>query len=226
MKLSRITGVCALASMLAAPLGAQEHYDFNVLYFGGGVASLAGGSDNPDGTTLVAGDSFFWSIAAQDNAYWNVFEGGSFFPLMAFATDPSGTRTGQYTLELFRNGASVFTLSEESAQSYFHIGTNSVSLVTGFQFDVMTLSYELLDAFADDPPAAADGALPFGGHDEFESTLFGTLPIFGAPELNRFYPGIEYVTASAVPEPSSALLLGAGLFAASVLARRRSKQNA
>ncbi len=204
-----------LAAVFAAPLQAQD-YNFDVQYFGNGVSTLAGGSDNPDGTVLNPGDSFFWSITAQNDAYWHVVNGGSFFPLMAFATNPSGRSTGEYTFQLFLDGLSVFSLTETSSQEYFHVGTNSVSLATDVQFDRMTLSYLLLDAVPDAPPDL------LSLQDMVETTLSGNLPIFGAPEENSFSPGIEYVTTVvAVPEPASVWLLSAGMLVVTVMLRRR-----
>jgi hypothetical protein len=161
-----------------------------VLYFGQGVATLALGSDDPNSTTLVDGDTFQWSITAQNGGYWKVVAGGDFFPLMAFATNPDGERTGNFTLQLFNDSVEVFNLSEIGASNQFvHVGTNTVALSTGLIFDEMRLDY-MLTAAVDD------------SFQPIDSTLYGLLPIFGAPESNQFFPGIEYV----VPEPGTVSL--------------------
>src|SRR4051812_26535856 len=56
--------VCALA-MVAAPQARADYYNFQVLYSGSNTATLAAGSDDPVGLSLVDGDSFDWDIKAQ-----------------------------------------------------------------------------------------------------------------------------------------------------------------
>jgi hypothetical protein len=70
---------------------------FDVLYFGQGVANVAAGSDDPNSTTLVDGDTFQWSITAQNGGYWEVVTGGDFFPLMALATRPKNLTVGTHS---------------------------------------------------------------------------------------------------------------------------------
>ena len=205
----------ALAAPFAAPVGAQT-YTFDVQYFGGGTTALAPGSDEPDGTNILPGDSFVWTIAAMNGDYWRVLNGGGFFPLMAFRVEENGVRTGDWTLTLFRNGASVFTeIANGSQQSFVHLGTNTINLATGFEFDVMRLDYLLTDAVVDGNPP------PPNAGDETDTTIRGRLPIFGAPEQNRFSPGIQYGTFATVPEPSTYALLAGGLAMIGVVARRR-----
>ncbi len=198
----------AVGSLLGGNLQAQQSY--NVNYFGGGIATLASGSDNPVGYSVMPGNSFFWSITAQNSAYWSVFDGGDFFPFMAFGVNEAGIRTGNYQLSLFRNGMDVFSQAINGAENnYIHLGTNTVSLVTGFTFDRMELNYQLLSAT--DTLGANIG-----------STITGLLPVFGAPEINQYYPGIAYMSASTtVPEPTTTAMLVIGLVGLGITARRK-----
>ena len=186
-------------------------HQFDVVYFGQNQAQLVAGSENPDGFSLLAGDRFLWSISADGNGEWRVEQAGpsGFFPLMAFAADESALRTGDFTLTLLNNGAEVFSHSEaNSEQTQVHVGTNSIVLDTGLVFDQMVLNYSLISAVTlDAQPVPAD------------TTLRGLLPIFGAPEMNTFYPGIVYAP---VPEPTAAWLLLVGLAGLGFAARRRS----
>lgn len=200
--------LCAAA--LAGTSAQAASYNFDVNYFGGGVATLAAGSDDPVNQMLVGGDSFNWSISAQNNDQWLVAvdtpEG--FFPLMAFGTAEDGVRTGDFTLTLKNNGSTVYTLIETaSQQSFVHIGTNEVVLNTGLVFDQMQLSYSLTSAVSEPDPTVA-----------VNTTLTGLLPIFGAPEQNTSNQNIIY---GPVPEPGTYLLLLAGLAGVGWVARQR-----
>lgn len=195
---------------LAGASAQAASYNFDVNYFGGGVATLAAGSDDPVNQMLVDGDGFNWSITAQNNDQWLVEVGTplGFFPFMAFGTVEDGVRTGDFTLTLKNNGSTVHTLTETaSVQSLVHIGTNEVVLSTGLVFDQMQLSYTLTSAVAESDPTLA-----------VSTTLSGLLPIFGAPEQNAFDPGIVY---GPVPEPGTYLLLLAGLAGVGWVARQR-----
>jgi PEP-CTERM motif len=128
---------------------------------------------------------------------------------MAFAVAESGKRTGDFTLTLLNNRVEVFTQSETgSQQAQVHVGTNQIVLNAGLVFDQMVLDYHLTAAVTDD-----QDALPVN------TTLQGLLPIFGAPEMNTFSPGIVYAP---VPEPTAAWLMIAGLAGLGFAARRRS----
>ncbi len=209
-----IVAVALMFNVLVSTKASAQFFDVN--YFGGGVASLAPGSDNPVGATLVAGDSFFWRISAQNSAFWSVVNSGSFFPFMAFGVAESGIRTGNYQLTLYRNGIAVFAESVDgSEQSEVHLGTNDVGLFAGLEFDQMELGYVLTSA------TSTQSGLPIG------TTLQGMLPIFGAPEENPFDRGITYVTSinTTVPEPSTLLLVGVGMFTFALASRRRVRES-
>jgi hypothetical protein len=165
-------------------------YDFDVTH-NGVSTSLDAGSDNPIGTNLAVGDIFNYNVGADVNDFWQVDAGDSFFPFLAFTSSDSATRTADITLSLLLDGVQQFTTSTVGLEHlYVHIGTNSITLATGLQFDEMILDYKLTAS------------------DSMANTISSYL--FTAPEA---FSGISYTdqAASSVPEPTSLALLGLGL---------------
>ncbi len=230
-KFSALVGL-VLAGSAIQTASAQANYNFNVEYSGGGNAALAPGSDDPVGVNILPGDAFLWTIQAINGGYWHVTTGGDFFPLMAFAVNEPGTRIGDYALTLYRNSVSVFSLAEFGAvNNYVHLGSNTVTLPTGLDFDNMELTY-LLQSAVDDPRFGGDpqNPLPINSTIQPESSdpqfkgRGGMLPIFGPPELNTSFPGIDYqVSVVATPEPATfgLMVTGLGVVGAAVRRRRR-----
>jgi hypothetical protein len=143
-KLTTTTLGVVLALAFNAPSQATL-YNFNVLYSGGGVASLAAGSDDPRAVNLAAGDTFNYRLVADADDYWSVISGGNFFPLFALLTNDEGTRQANFTLTLLNNSVEQFSVFSvpPTFNSYVHIGTNTVNLATGLQFDEFFLQYNL-----------------------------------------------------------------------------------
>jgi hypothetical protein len=207
----RITMLAILAALAATPACMAASYSFDVLYTGGGNATLAPGSDNPIGVDLLPSDSFTWDIKAQSGGPWTVVTGGSFFLLMAFGVDEQGARFGDFTLTLSNNGVGVFSDTETNVETrFFHVGTNSITLSTGLVFEEMNLVYTLVSSSTTDTNGDPTG-------NPTDTTIDGLLPIFGAPE-QAFGPNIVY---GAVPEPKSLALLTVGACAAVAAVRRR-----
>jgi MYXO-CTERM domain-containing protein len=206
--MQRTLSILALSLFVAGQASANS-FDFNVSYSGGGIAALEAGSDDPNGVNLQPGDTFLWNIhAAHPADQWRVVTGGGFFPLMAFAASPMGSRQGDFNLSLRMDGVETFATAEtDSVQRLVHVGTNTIELPTGLTFDEMVLEYSL------------DAMTPADPNDPADTNLSGLLPIFGPPELNRFYPGIVFERVEGVPEPG--LLALAGVAALAISRRRR-----
>jgi N-acetylneuraminic acid mutarotase/pimeloyl-ACP methyl ester carboxylesterase len=186
---------------------------------GGGNSTLTAGSDNPLGVSLLPGESFQWTITAQAGNQWHVLSDVSFFSLMGFSVDELGVRTGDFVLSLLRQGLPVFSYGEASAvNSFAHVGTNSVELPAGLQFDGMQLSYTLSSAF-DHPWFGGDASNP----QTITTTLNSQLPAFGPPELDPNQPNAIVYTA-VVPEPSSWLLVLSSLLIIALVLRHRNSR--
>lgn len=180
----------AAISPSCANAGLSSFFDFDILYLGDDNTALAPGSDEPDGATLFPGDWFQWTIASADDRFWFVETGGGFFPLMAFSADLPADYVADVTLSLRNDGTEVFSLSESALlTSEVHAGTNTVTLPTGLVFDEMVLDYQLVSVSPVEPL------------DPAELILSSRLPIFGAPENNRFAPGIVFVPEPVGPHP-------------------------
>lgn len=205
----RRAALTALIGGLAlAPAAHAANYTFDVLYEGAGVAALAAGSDDPEGTVLYDGDTFIWTLSIVDDRYWEVLESGDFFPLMAFGVSEAGDRTVNYMLTLYNDATEVFSdTAADVVNSSVHLGTNTISLDAGLKFDSMRIELTLISATEDGDPSVAITTSPSG-----------LLPIFGAPEQNTFYPGI---VLAPVPEPQPWALAIAGLITLGALSRRR-----
>jgi hypothetical protein len=165
-------------------------YNFDILYNGSGNASLAAGSDNPLSTSLMAGDTFVYSLTAQNGGEWTVFNGGSIFPFFALELGTPGARVSNFALDLNNNGSTVFSDIENGvSNTTVHLGTNTIALPTGLVFDQIILNDSLISETATTMPISL---LPWPGK---------------APE--QYSPdNISYGVA--VAEPASlALLFGA-----------------
>lgn len=183
-----LTAATSLALAWFAPANASV-YTFNVLYSGGGVANLAGGSDDPLATTMNAGDSFTYNLLAQGGV-WNTINSANIFPLFALSLTESGSRTGDFTLNLKSGGSTIFSYTELGALNrFFHLGTNTVAIPNGLTFDEWNLSYTVLTA---DTTSTPNFLLPWPGQ---------------APEQ---YSPNDVTYTSAVPEPSALLMLLVG----------------
>ncbi|MBA2919203.1 PEPxxWA-CTERM sorting domain-containing protein [Sphingomonas sp. MAH-20] len=183
----------AMLFALAAP-AAAANYTFNVIYSGGGMASLAAGSDDPTTTGLVAGDTFTYRLTAAGAGEWTTLQAGSIFPFFALTIGNSGTRTLDFNLNLNNNGSSVFNHSEMGAgNSFAHLGTNTVSFGAGMVWDEYELSGTLLTSTT--ATTNPSGLLPWPGQ---------------GPE--QYQPTFIAFNANAVPEPASwaLMILGFG----------------
>ena len=199
-----VSMTAALAASLFASAGANAaSYTFDVLYSGGGSAALAPGSDDPLATTMNAGDSFTYSLMATGSGEWKTISSGSIFPLFALDLNESGTRVGDFTLNLEQNGVPVFTYSETGASnSFVHLGTNTVSIPDGLTFNQWVLTDTIVSADTTSTPISL---LPWPGR---------------APEA--YSPSIITYTTG-VPEASSWAMMLLGFAGLGVAGYRKAK---
>ena len=211
MKTQWLLGAIA-ASLVSVSAAHAASYNFDVLYSGGGVATLQPGSDDMTATSMLVGEDFTYTLSAEGAGAWKALNDDGIFPLFAIGVNESASRNIDYTLNLLNNGATVFSLAENGVGvSYVHIGTNTQSLTAGLVFDQWVL-HALINSSdsVEDPPL--DTATPSG-----------LLPIFGAPE-DHAPNSIAYSTTgfSAVPEPASwALMIGGFALTGAALRQRR-----
>ncbi len=203
MKFLTKSFLTAVALLLSSAATAAP-YNFSLTY-DGSATSLNAGSDNPVGTNLAVGDTFSYQLNAAGNDYWQLNSGGSHFPFLAFLTSDFGTRTANYTLTLLLGGVSQFSTSEAGVtNSYIHIGSNTVNLAGGLQFDQILLNYDLLSS-SNSNNRIANVAWPSG------------VPFSS-------FQNIVYVdNVSQVPVPGTLALLAIGLLGAGVVRRHKAK---
>ena len=197
--------VVAAAVGVAVPAQAML-YDFS-LTWDGTAYSVNSGATDPVGTNIAIGDSFTYDLNASANHAWQVVNGGSFFPFLAFSTSDAGDRTASISLELLNNGVSVFSLSDPAlVHGFVHMGTNAVTLATGLEFDRAILNYVLSSSDTGDDNHITSIAWPSG-------TPFGF-----------FSPDIQFVETEpeTVPEPAT-LTLAMLAIAGAAATRRRAR---
>ncbi len=206
--LTRATAVSAVSLAFASASSAQAaSFIFSVDY-DGTTASLAAGSDDPLATNLVAGDTFTYSLNATGGQGWTTISAGDLFPFFGLAVDGSGSRLVDYDLNLNRLGSSVFSDSALGIENCcVHLGTNSVSITNGLEYDQYVLDVTILDGSID---SLATTLLPWPGdapEDNFSSNItFGQL-------------------AAPVPEPATWAFMIFGFGAIGGAMRRNRKAN-
>lgn len=204
--LAKAATVTAVSLAFASASSAQAaSFIFSVDY-DGTTASLAAGSDDPLATTLVAGDTFTYSLNATGGQGWTTIAAGSLFPFFALTVAESGDRMVDYDLNLNRMGSSIFSDSDAGiTNSFVHVGTNSVDIVSGLEFDQYVLDVTIL---AGSDAATANTLLPWPGD---------------APE-ERFASNITFgQLAAAVPEPATWAFMIFGFGAIGGAMRRQRK---
>ncbi len=197
------TAIAAFAVLAWASSASGAAYNFNVIYNGNDMASLAAGSDDPTAIALVAGDTFTYRLSAAGAGEWSTLANGSIFPFFSLNVAPGGTRIVDFVLNLNNDGSSVFNFSENNINNSFaHLGTNSVSFANGLIYDEYELAVTILSTTA---ATTANGLLPWPNQ---------------GPE--NYSPNFIAFNANAIPEPASwaLMILGFGMAGAGLRASR------
>lgn len=142
-----------LSALLAgtASVGAEAAvYNFNVNYQGGGIVTLAEGSDDSLSVIFADGDSFTYRLTAIGGGEWTVLSGQSVFPRFAFVGSFISSNLS-YTLRLNQNGSPVFSNTDTVSTCCGHIGANTLALPTGLVFDQWELAVAITTTGAASP---------------------------------------------------------------------------
>lgn len=211
----RFVAPLAVVAAMALPCAqAATSYSFDVDYLGHNAGSVGAGSTSPEGTSLLAGDSFTYTLQAESGMLWEVTAPGNFFAMAALGAHETAHRQGDVTVTLSLGGSTVYSASEAGIQQdYVHIGGNYVPLTTGVKFDRLSFSYTLSSATGCDYDFVTNVCTPNGSTATTLSTL---LPIFGGPESNGD-GSIAYT--GAVPEPGTLGQMMLGLLLVGALPR-------
>jgi PEP-CTERM motif len=216
------------AAGLVATAAWSANYQFDVVYSGGGVATLAPGSQDPLEAVLQPGDTFTWTISALGDNQWTVLNGGNVFPMMAMAVEESAYRTSNFQFDLLNDGQVVLTTTElASVQSLVHMGTNDINLPTGLVFDRWELQYTLIstvEVTSEEDPENPGTFIEVRGGPTTTSPS-SLLPIFGIVD-NTLVANSSTTVYGPVPEPSTWALWLAGAAGLGMAARRRSARQA
>ncbi|MEL6212266.1 MAG: hypothetical protein AAFQ96_01615 [Pseudomonadota bacterium] len=202
--------IAAAAAIFMSSTAHATDFTFNISFDGSDV-SIDAGSDVPEGASFEVGDTFALTFAATDDSFWRVLEDYSAFVPLSFATTEGAARTANIDTQFLLDGAVVNSTSEIATQSSFHIGAENFDLVSGLEFDTITLNWEFVSI--DDPLVATIIS--------FSSDIFngfgqaGVAPFFRADD-------IAFITDAVVPLPGAAVLFGTALLGGAA-ARRRKK---
>ena len=200
--MNRAGASLAIALGIAAGAAHATVYNFNVLYTGGGHATLAAGSDDMLGITAMSGDTFNYSISA--NGHWTTIAPGGPF-LFGAIGDLDGnfgpvSFTESYSFDL--GGVTQLAGSGSDTQGGADLGLRRVSFPQGMSFDTFSESIVV---------TSATQSLNF----------YSLLPAWPgkAPEIEA----PAYFTYTAAPEPAAwaMMLIGFGGLGAAMRARRR-----
>ncbi len=184
----------AALAALATPAWA-DNYNFNVIYTGNNTATLAPGSDNPLTTTLVAGDTFTYTLTAP--GYWDVLSNLTYFDALWVA--PGGSRTIDFSYDFLYYGTSELSGTQSNVTDiYVHLGSG-VNLTSGLLFNELTFSGTIL---AGSDPSTAQSILPFSG-----------APEHGIPNPIAYF--------ASVPEPASWALMLIGFAGVGLVVRSK-----